>query len=199
MTRAVTVLFVASALAGFGCDDPARVGPPSTGPAAPAPVSPQAPQAAVDGGTPDAGGGALASLRDEDFVEAESNRDPFRNYSAMFERRPVEAPQRTVKMPTTNIDQMRLIAIVSGVARPRAMLVDQMGVGHVVERGDYLGRAEVVQTGGAEGMPVTLNWRVDRIRPNEVVLSRDDPTEDGPALTRVIPLHEDEESSGLVP
>lgn len=73
------------------------------------------------------------------------------------------------------------------------MLVDPLGVGHVVERGDYIGRPEVVQAGtGAEGMPVTLNWRVDRIRPNEVVLTREDPTApDRTPLARVIPLHDE--------
>ena len=107
--------------------------------------------------------------------------------------RPPESPQRTVLLPTTGLDQMRLIAIISGVAQPRAMIVDPAGVGHVVERGDYIGRPEVVQTGGTEGMPVTLNWRVDRIRPNEVVLTREDPTAPNrPPLTRVIPLHEEE-------
>ena len=184
--RRVTGLVVI--VAALGCDEPARVGPPPTptGPVAPAPAQPAA---AADAGAE----GLVLNYQDEAFVESDANRDPFRSYATMFERRAVEAPQRTVKMPTTGIEQMRLIAIVSGVARPRAMLVDPVGVGHVVERGDFIGRAEVVQAGtGAEGMPVTLNWRVDRIRPNEVVLSREDPTApDRTPLTRVIPLHEE--------
>lgn len=197
MSRTFTLLLVAAGLAGAGCEDPVQVGPP----APQAPVAPQAPapEGPAQGGPAQAtevdAGTGLPTYRDEDFVEADSSRDPFRSFAEMFERRPVEQPQRTVKMPTTGIDQMHLIAIVSGVARPRAMLVDTAGVGHVVERGDFLGRAEVVQTGGSEGMPVTLNWRVDRIRPNEVVLTRDDPTApDRVPLTRVIPLREEEES-----
>ena len=55
------------------------------------------------------------------------------------------------------------------------MLVDPAGVGHVVERGDYLGRPKVIQATGSVSM--TLNWRVDRIRENEVVLTQQDPTD----------------------
>jgi hypothetical protein len=186
-----TVLIAAALVASAACDEPARVGPPPT---PTGPVTPQPAQPGQPGPEADAGTGRMLDYRDEHFVEAETNRDPFRSFADMFERRPAESAQRTVKMPTTGIDQMRLIAIVSGVARPRAMLVDQVGVGHVVERGDYIGRPEVVQAGGSESMPVTLNWRVDRIRPNEVVLSREDPTSpDRPSLTRVIPLHEEED------
>jgi len=47
-------------------------------------------------------------------------------------------------------------------------------------------------------MPVTLNWRVDRIRPGSVVLTREDPTApDKPPLTRVLPLHEGGEPASL--
>jgi hypothetical protein len=86
--------------------------------------------------------------------------------------------------------ESELIAIISGIEQPRAMLVDERGVGHVTTRGDFVGVAEVVQTGGAENLPVALNWRVDRIRDNEVVLAREDPTgPNRPPLTQVIPLH----------
>lgn len=133
------------------------------------------------------------SFEDDDFVEAETNRDPFRSYAQMFVARPTREPvQREVVMPNTSIEEMRLIAIVSGLANPSAMLVDRDGTGYTVQRGDYLGRAEVVQTGGEAAVPITLNWRVDRIRPGEVVVTREDPTAPNrPPLTRVLPLHDD--------
>jgi len=129
---------------------------------------------------------------DEDFSELDiQNRDPFRSYAQAFKAQAAAPAQRRVLMPSTSLDEMNLIAIVTGIATPRAMLTDTAAVGHVVRRGDYIGRPEVVQTGGAEGMPVTLNWRVDRIRPGSVVLTREDPTSpDKPPLTRVMPLHE---------
>jgi hypothetical protein len=88
-------------------------------------------------------------------------------------------------MPTTAVESMRLIAVIGGLPRPKAMLLDPLGVGYVVERGDYIGRAKVLQTTGSVSM--TLNWRVDRIRENEVVLTRADPTDPTrPPLSRII-------------
>lgn len=128
--------------------------------------------------------------RDEDFVESDRNRDPFRSYMNTFSLKAPEQIQRRVVMPTTTIEAMKLIAIVTGTARPRAMIVDPSGVGHVVERGMYIGRPKVIQATGSVSM--TLNWRVERIRDNEVLLTRQDPVDPGrPPLTRVIPLHEE--------
>jgi len=129
---------------------------------------------------------------DDDFSELDiQNRDPFRSYAKAFQAQSASPAQRRVLLPSTSLDEMSLIAIVTGIATPRAMLTDTAKVGHVIRRGDYIGRPEVVQTGGSEGMPVTLNWRVDRIRPGSVVLTREDPTApDKPPLTRVMPLHE---------
>ncbi len=168
-------------------------------------AAPGAPAAAA--GAPAAGPatGALdltvATLQDNDFVESEGNRDPFRSYADAFKGKGPATAQRSVLMPSTPIEAMRLIAIISGVEQPRAMLVDEKGVGHVTTRGDFVGRAEVVQSGGAENLAITVNWRIERIRDNEVVLAREDPSgPNRPPLTRVIPLHEkvkdeDDESS----
>lgn len=171
-------------------------------PAAPSPTAADPAAAAAAGEVPDGGVGdggvAPLTFRDDDFVESENNRDPFRSFAKAFKSRPVATPQRAVLMSLTSIDDMRLIAIVTGDATPRAMLVDPSGVGHVVVRGDYIGRPEVVNTGGADGMPVTLNWRVDRIRPDEVVLAREDPTApDRPPLTRLIPLNPDQNTTAI--
>jgi type IV pilus assembly protein PilP len=192
--RSAAVLGLVLALGGCG-DDAITVGPPATPPAAP--TGPTTPTPAAE---PEADEGPSAivglSYRDEDFVEADTNRDPFRAYTSIFGPRTPDAHaiQREVIMDRTSVDEMHLIAIVSGVANPSAMLVDRDGTGHTVHRGDYVGRAEVVQTGGSESVPVTLNWRIDRIRPGEVVLTREDPTAPNrPPLTRVIALHDSSE------
>jgi hypothetical protein len=141
------------------------------------------------------------AFRDTDFVESESNRDPFR--STLGTPKAVAASaadQRPVLMPNTPIDSVRLIAIVTGISQPRAMMVDEKGVGYVATRGDFVGQAEVVQSGAAENLPVTLNWRVDRIRENEVVLAREDPTgPNRPPLTKVLALHTEEEKEASQP
>lgn len=179
-----------------GCGDDVA---PTRGAGAPPPPGPgnggnlgAPPDAGTDSGTVI----AILDYHDEDFVESPQNRDPFRSFARLFKVRPPDAPQRRVIMPTTGLDEMTLIAIVSGTAEPKAMFTDPIGVGYTVARGDYVGRPEVVQTGGDQGMAVTLNWRVDRIRPDSVVLIREDPTAPGnPPLTRVIPLHSENEQS----
>lgn len=194
-----TRLLVIGALLLAACEEEVIVagrGLPQATPGGPAPTGPEGPAQVVE--SPDAGIGL--TYRDEDFVEAETNRDPFRDFVQIFVARPTRAAevQREVVMPRTSIDEMRLIAIVSGVANPSAMLVDTDGTGHTVHRGDYLGRPEVVQTGGEDAVPITLNWRVDRIRAGEVVLTREDPTAPNrPPLTRVLALHEDEAAGAV--
>jgi type IV pilus assembly protein PilP len=185
----IAVLFIAIALA--GCGDEIRVGRPDTSGV----LSVAAP---LDGGAVDAGM-EPTRYRDEDFVEADTNRDPFRNYAAMFAVVP-PPPEggREVVMGETGIDEMRLIGIITGVADPRAMLIDRNGRGWTVRRGMYLGRPEIQQATGTEAVPVVLNWRVDRIRENELVLTREDPTAPNrPPLTRVLPLRDAAEERGI--
>jgi Tfp pilus assembly protein PilP len=128
--------------------------------------------------------------QDDDFVESPQRRDPFRAYTATFRAKAPEDLQRQVVMPATSVEEMRLIALVTGTARPKAMLLDPAGVGHVVERGDYLGRPKLIQATGNVSM--TINWRVDRIRENEVVLTQQDPADPSRvALTKILPLNEE--------
>jgi type IV pilus assembly protein PilP len=195
-TRTRTNLLVALALSLSACggETIAVGGPPPAAPSTPTPTDTTAAAAPAPEAEPAAAVPALPTYRDEDFVEAENNRDPFRNYAVLFVPRTQTGPvrvQRRVLMDATTVDEIRLIAIISGVASPSAMLLDGQGTGHTVHRGDYVGRAEYVSTGGADSVPITLNWRVDRISPTEVVLSREDPSSpDQVGLTRVLPLHD---------
>lgn len=134
---------------------------------------------------------------EDDFIETQGNRDPFRSFMDAFVSKLVSTPQRAVVMSTASIDEMRLVALVNAASEDYAMVVDSAGVGYTLRRGDYVGRSEVIQVGGAEGVPVTLNWRVDRIRPDALVLSREDPMgPNKPPLIKAIPLHDTTASQG---
>lgn len=178
-------------------------GPPPPAPTeAPAEAPVAAPDPAADPAAAEAEAASavptVPTYRDEEFVESEINRDPFRNFAALFVPRTGQPPpiQRRVMMDQTSVDEMRLIAIVSGVPNPSAMLLDAQGTGFTVHRGDYVGRAEYVSTGGSDSVPITLNWRIDRISPNEVVLTREDPSSPTRmSLTRVLPLHDATETN----
>ena len=126
-----------------------------------------------------------------DFTETERSRDPFRSFEKMFaeEEKTRVRSQREVLLDQYSVDELKLIGIVSRIHPARAMLVDPHGTGHVVSRGQFVGRAEVV-AGGTSGASYEINWRVDRVRDSDIVLVREDPANpDVPSATRVIVLH----------
>lgn len=130
---------------------------------------------------------------ESDFVESDSNRDPFRSFAASLDdakkdRRPQN--QRKVMLSQYSLDELKLAAIVTGGDYPRAMLIDPGGKGWVLKRGDFIGRPDTVHVGGANGADYQLNWRVDRVRTSDVVLIREDPAQPNlPPSTRVLALH----------
>jgi type IV pilus assembly protein PilP len=140
-----------------------------------------------------------AEYMENDFVENDRNRDPFRSYVTLFVDKGT-APQkiqRYVVLEQYAIDELKLVAIVTGGEYPRAMLVDPTSKGWVIKRGDFVGRPDVVHTGGTNGTDYQLNWRVDRVRDGDVVLIREDPAQPGIApATRVLPLHPEAASGG---
>jgi type IV pilus assembly protein PilP len=131
-----------------------------------------------------------------EFAESDKSRDPFRSFSKQFaeERQGQVESQRKVILEQYSIDQLKLIGIITRVHPARAMMVDPTGIGHVIQRGQFIGRAEVVQTAKGVGASYEVNWRVDRIRPGDVVFVREDPTNpDVPSASRVVPLHQENE------
>ena len=193
LRRGCAIALTALALAACGEEVATTRGIPG---AASKPAKGKAGAAAAAAGAADESGPTIVrepvAYKDEDFVESITNRDPFKIYTTQFRADLPEGVQRRVYMPTTAVEEMRLIAIVTGVPKPKAMLLDPVGVGHVVERGDYVGRPKVIQASGNVAM--TLNWRVDRIRENEVVLTQEDATDPTRiAMTKIIPLREEGE------
>jgi type IV pilus assembly protein PilP len=128
---------------------------------------------------------------ENDFAENDHNRDPFRSFASLF----VDRTNRSVKnelpviLPQYAIDELKLVAIVLSGDYPRAMVLDPTGKGWVIKRGDYIGRPDTVHTGGSNGTDYQLNWRVDRVRDGDIVLSREDRMLNAPPATRIIPLH----------
>jgi len=136
---------------------------------------------------------AKMDFAENDFVESDRNRDPFRTYVATFappERTRVTQNQRAVVLSQFSIDELKLVAIVTGGDYPRAMVIDPGGKGWVLKRGDFVGRPEIVHIGGANGADYQLNWRVERVRDGDLVFLREDPAQPGiPPATRVVTLH----------
>ena len=156
----------------------------------PTPVVDRKPQA--QGTVVDAGVATRLELQEAEFAESERSRDPFRAYAANFvdEARTQTKSQREVVMEEYSIDELRLIGIVTGGVEARAMLLDPRGHGHVIKRGQFVGRAEVVQGESKGNKSYEINWRVDKVRDGDVVFVREDPKNpEIPSSTRVLSLH----------
>lgn len=193
VTAGLAAVGVAVALVGCSPDkalQAANTG--STKPAAPVAVVPDAGPALAPPPI------ARMEFAENDFVESDRNRDPFRTFIATFappESKRVAQNQRAVILGQFSIDELKLVAIVTGGEYPRAMVVDPGGKGWVLKRGDFVGRPEIVHIGGANGADYQLNWRVDKVRDGDLVFLREDPAQPGiPPATRVVTLHPEAEN-----
>ncbi len=82
-------------------------------------------------------------LKDEDFVENDDvNRDPFHSYLRLFVDKGTTS---TRKIPAVfeklGLEELALIAIVTGDSAPRAMFRDPTGLGETVKKGDYISKS----------------------------------------------------------
>ena len=129
---------------------PAAGADPAKAPAAaPKPATPGKPAASPSG--PEALAQRLAVLRrkvlrEEDFAENDdTNRDPFRSYlDTWIERqgpRVGSTPVVTAIFAKYALEELTLIAVISGDANPRAMFRDPTGLGQTIKRGDYIGKS----------------------------------------------------------
>ncbi len=167
----------------LGCEEPV-----ATGNSVPTPTAKAAAvgvQAAAKPAPP------RVEFQESEFSETDRSRDPFRSFQDLIlaEVRGNLRSQRNVVLDEYSIDELRLIGIVTGIRPAKAMLVDPKGKGHVVERGQFIGRPETVQGAGAGATTFEINWRIDSIRDGDIVLVREDPNNpDVPSSTRVIAL-----------
>lgn len=131
-------------------------------------------------------------LTEGDFTPSDQNRDPFRGYAEVFAASNVKktAAQQKIVADRYALDELKLVAVVTGNTASRAMFVDPTGKGHVVTRGELVGRSESVRATAQKGIQsYEASWKVDRIREGDVVFVREDPERPNvAAATRVIAL-----------
>jgi len=178
MLRRFLLLVPAAALGLLGaCDDDAPI---STSTFVPKPAPSAAPQ--------DAGAMPVewdAELGPNAFIESDRSRDPFRSSMLTEHVATVIVPnQRHVELPQYSVDELKLQGVILtggggggngcrdklggiGATCPRALFVDPRGSPHVLTRGDYFAKPELVRTGGANGTHCQHYWRIDRIREAE--------------------------------
>jgi len=131
-------------------------GKPGGGHGVPAPAKP-AGKAAAGNASPSPAANAAAEalaqrlavlrrkvLREEDFAENDdANRDPFRSYLDTWIDRTPKITNTVVSAIFAKyaLEELTLIAIISGDANPRAMFRDPTGLGQAVRRGDHMSKS----------------------------------------------------------
>lgn len=114
-------------------------------------------------------------LVNEDFIESEANRDPFRNYLSSFAVQVVVNKQHKIILEKFALDELKLVAIISGEGMPpTAMFVDPTGMGVAVKRGEHLSKSDAL---------------ISRISPDRVFLQIEDEAGKGKPTERVVELH----------
>jgi type IV pilus assembly protein PilP len=199
------------AACGGGGDDPiptvtpkgmgSNAAKPAAAPAGGAPA-PAAQAAGADGGTADGLPALpLREFQEGDFAETDRSRDPFRSFEHLFMNQAKGRVnlQRQVLIDRYSLEELKLVGVVTRGAA-RALLIDPSNLGWVGKVGDFIGKAELVHSGGPTGTDVAINWRIDRIRDTDIVLVREDPSHpEIPPTTRVIALYPLNESTSQGP
>ena len=126
---------------------------------------------------PGSAGGSTVTRLDRAIAAQENyvynpigKRDPFRSFLAAGERGVEDETPRT-PLQRYEIDEYRLVGIIWGIDRPRALVEDPDNVGHVMEIGTYIGK----------------NWgKVTQITSSEVVVTEEYQTIDGELVVNPI-------------
>ncbi|MBW2733489.1 MAG: pilus assembly protein PilP [Deltaproteobacteria bacterium] len=171
-TPTLICLLLANAIS-VGCDDGKP--PPKRSPtAAPRPAA--APRARV--AKKPAKAPQVVELVEQDFVESPANRDPFRSFMSEFKAQtstPVIKEQRNVKLKRYGLDELRLVAVITGEVRAQAMFRDPKGLGVAVRRGELISKSKA---------------RIKEISAGKVVVEIREEYEGGQKIAdRVIELH----------
>jgi type IV pilus assembly protein PilP len=171
--RGLAAVALASVLAFSACEEERRPA------AAPAPRK-AAPAAAA--AAPAAAEGAAADAQFVYTYNPVGKRDPFRSPLELAPaqggvKRPDETAACTDVLCQYALDELHLVAVISGDANPMAMVEDRSGIGHIVRRNTKVGKAggkvtqvlrdcivitSFVQTSDGKAQPVKTNMCVSR-------------------------------------
>ena len=180
MMKTATIFTIALCVA---CSaDPPKQAPPPKKPAA-APPRPTAAAATPSELTSNAPDIHKKALKDEDFVESATNRDPFHSFIQELISGPVKVQtDYFVYFDKYACEELKLIAVVTGGLDPRALFRDPGGLGIPLKVGDHLCKAR---------------WKIKRIVAEGVVVEVEQDTggTKPKMVERLIPINPGEEST----
>jgi type IV pilus assembly protein PilP len=138
-------------LAAQACGSPAKPARPA-GPAAPAKPAAAATAGAAAPGAPAAAEWSYSSV---------GKRDPFRSYLAeMASDRNALVTRCATPLGQYGLEQLKLVAVVTGLEDPVAMVQSPKGAGYTVRRGACIGKNGGVVTAVRSGEVVVSEWVV---------------------------------------
>jgi type IV pilus assembly protein PilP len=149
----------ALALASLGCDDGAPPAPEQAGSEAPAAEGSASEGGAADPSTPPPAPEENGASDDTEMAYVYSpigKRDPFRSLFDKFQQGP--ETEELTELQKFELDQLKLVGIVSRIPTPYALVEDPDGKGHSIRRGTFIGK----------------NWgRVSAITPDCVIIKEE--------------------------
>ncbi|HEY6104856.1 MAG TPA: pilus assembly protein PilP, partial [Anaeromyxobacteraceae bacterium] len=151
MTRAAIALACAASLAAAcGSKKPAPKAAAPAAPVAPAAAAPAAPAA-----------GPEAAPAPEWVYSSVGKRDPFRSFIDELEatRGGVVTPCKT-PLGRFELEQLKLVAVVTGLADPVAMVEAPSGVGYSIRRGACVGKNGGVVAAIRSGEVLVSEWAI---------------------------------------
>ncbi len=169
--RARTLLPLAlAALAGCGgSSKPPVSARPAAAPAAQAAPAPAAP-ASASAAAPAAQAAAAPAVQDGTAKKAAEptwsyssvgKRDPFRSFLAELEKASAGLATRcATPLGRFEIEQLKLVAVVTGLADPVAMVEAPTGVGYSIRRGACIGKNGGVVAAVRSGEVVVSEWAI---------------------------------------
>ncbi len=145
MKRALLAIVVTCLSALYACQSPPPIRPATPPPAATPIATPVPTAGAPAGGTPggtDGGPAASAGSADEWTYSEEGRRDPFKTFlSEMDTGSNVLKNQCNTHLGRYELNELKLVAVVTGIADPVAMVEAPDGAGYQLRPGFCVGKA----------------------------------------------------------
>lgn len=158
-TRPLALLALAAALAACG-DKPAPARPaPRPAAKAPAPAAADAPKAAADPAAAEKDKKAEAAP--EWSYSSVGKRDPFRSFLSELSAQSGNLATRcSTPLGRFEVEQLRLVAVVTGLEDPVAMVQAPNGVGYTLRRGACIGKNGGIVAAVRTGEVIISEWAI---------------------------------------
>jgi type IV pilus assembly protein PilP len=151
VSRAIAVALAALVLAAAACSKPKPARPKAAAPAAAAPAAPAAPQAAE----------AQKPADPEWAYTSVGRRDPFRSFlSELKASAGALATRCATPLGRFELEQLKLVAVITGLEDPVAMVEAPTGTGYAVRRGACIGKNGGTVAAVRSGEVVVSEWAI---------------------------------------